>query len=410
MGVTATFDIAAIRAEFPILSRRVHDGRPLVYMDSAATTMKPRHVLDAMRSFDEQHYSNVHRGSHTLAAEATEMFEGARTQVAAMLGANADEIIFTKGTTESVNLVAATWGRQHVQTEDVILVSAMEHHANIVPWQMVAAETGASVRPIPVLEDGSLDDASARQMLTADIRILAVTHVSNVLGTVNNVARLCAMARERGIVTFVDGAQAVQHGNVNVRDIGCDFYAFSAHKLYGPTGVGVLYGRREMLASMPPYQGGGAMIDRVSFAGTTYAEPPMRFEAGTPHLEGAIGLAAAIEWFRSIDCDALRHHEAELLAHATEELSRIDGMRIIGTSPNKVGIISFVVDGVHASDIGMIADRMGVAMRVGHHCAQPLMDRFGVSSTVRMSFGVHTSHDDVQQSVHAVAKAVEMLR
>ena len=405
-----TFDIAAIRADFPILSRSVHDGRPLVYMDSAATTMKPRQVLDAIRSFDELHYSNVHRGAHVLAAEATEMFEGARTRVAAMLGASADEIIFTKGTTESVNLVAASWGRQHLQEGDVVLVTSMEHHANIVPWQMVAAERGASVKPIPVLDDGTLDVAVAQSMLTSDVRMLAFTHVSNVLGTVNDVRGLCAMARERGIATFVDGAQAVQHGNVDVAAIDCDFYAFSAHKLYGPTGIGVLYGRREVLASMPPYQGGGAMIDRVSFSGTTYAEPPMRFEAGTPHLEGAIGLGAAIEWFAGIDHEAMHNHEAALLAHATDELSRIDGLRILGTSPNKVGIVSFVVDGVHASDIGMITDRMGVAMRVGHHCAQPLMDRFGVTSTVRMSFGVHTSHDDVQHSVTAVVKAVEMLR
>ena len=408
--MTATLDIESIRAAFPILSRRVHDDRALIYLDSASTTMKPNAVLDAIRRFDERHYSNVHRGAHVLASEATERFERARTRVADFLGADSGEIVFTKGTTESINLVASTWGRSGVGQGDVILVSEMEHHANIVPWQMLAESVGAAVRPVPVLDDGTLDMDALDALMTPDVRMLAVTHVSNVLGTVNDVTTICALARRRGITTLVDGAQAVQHVHVDVRAIGCDFYVCSAHKLYGPTGMGVLFGRAELLAAMPPYQGGGAMIDRVSFAGTTYAEPPMRFEAGTPNLEGAVGLAAAIDWFTALDADALRCHDAALVKRATELLHAVPGIRIIGTAPDKVGIVSFVVDGVHAADIGMITDRMGVALRVGHHCAQPLMERYGVTSTARMSFGVHTTMHEIEAAVAAVHKAVEMLQ
>ena len=408
--MTATLDIESIRAAFPILSRRVHDDRALIYLDSASTTMKPNAVLDAIRRFDERHYSNVHRGAHVLASEATERFERARTRVADFLGADSGEIVFTKGTTESINLVASTWGRSGVGQGDVILVSEMEHHANIVPWQMLAESVGAAVRPVPVLDDGTLDMDALDTLMTPDVRLLAVTHVSNVLGTVNDVTTICALARRRGITTLVDGAQAVQHVHVDVRAIGCDFYVCSAHKLYGPTGMGVLFGRAELLAAMPPYQGGGAMIDRVSFAGTTYAEPPMRFEAGTPNLEGAVGFAAAIDWFTALDADALRSHDAALVERATELLYAVPGIRIIGTAPDKVGIVSFVVDGVHAADIGMITDRMGVALRVGHHCAQPLMERYGVTSTARMSFGVHTTMHEIEAAVAAVHKAVEMLQ
>lgn len=408
--MTATLDIESIRAAFPILARRVHDDRALIYLDSASTTMKPNAVLDAVRRFDERHYSNVHRGAHVLASEATELFERARTRVADFLGADSGEIVFTKGTTESINLVASTWGRSGVGQGDVILVSEMEHHANIVPWQMLAESVGAAVRPVPVLDDGTLDMDALDALMTPDVRMLAVTHVSNVLGTVNDVTTICALARRRGITTLVDGAQAVQHVHVDVRAIGCDFYACSAHKLYGPTGMGVLFGRAELLAAMPPYQGGGAMIDRVSFAGTTYAEPPMRFEAGTPNLEGAVGLAAAIDWFTALDADALRCHDAALVERATELLHAVPGIRIIGTAADKVGIVSFVVDGVHAADIGMITDRMGVALRVGHHCAQPLMERYGVTSTARMSFGVHTTMHEIEAAVAAVHKAVEMLQ
>lgn len=404
------FDIEAIRAAFPILQRTVHGGKPLVYMDSAATTMKPRAVLDAVRAFDEYSYSNAHRGAHALATEATALFEDARARVADFVGALPTEVVFTKGTTESINLVAASWGRQHVSAGDVILVSEMEHHANIVPWQMLAGDCGAQVRAVPICDDGSLDLDVLETMLTPEVRLLAVTHVSNVLGTVNDVRGICSMARARGIVTLVDGAQAVQHVDIDVRDIGCDFYVFSAHKLYGPTGIGVLVGRHDILDAMPPYQGGGAMIDRVSFAGTTFAEPPMRFEAGTPHLEGAVGLAAAIAWFTAIDGASARRFETSLLEQATDMLASIPGLRVLGTTPSKVGIVSFVVDGVHASDIGMLADQMGVALRVGHHCAQPLMDRYGVPSTARMSFGVYTTTNDVVTACIAVRKAVEMLQ
>jgi len=408
--VTATLDSTFIRAAFPILSRRVHDDRALIYLDSASTTMKPTPVLDAIRRFDEYHYSNVHRGAHVLASEATEMFEHARMRVAGFLGADSNEIIFTKGTTESINLVASAWGHSGICPGDVILVTEMEHHANIVPWQMLAASVGADVRPVPVLNDGTLDMDALSSMMTPDVRMLAITQVSNVLGTVNDVSAICALARRNGIITLVDGAQAIQHLPIDVRSIGCDFYVFSAHKLYGPTGIGVLFGREELLAVMPPYQGGGAMIDRVSFEGTTYAKPPMRFEAGTPNLEGAVGLAAAIDWFASFNAGALQDHDAALVERATELLLAVPGLRIIGTAPYKVGIVSFVVDNVHAADIGMITDRVGVALRVGHHCAQPLMERFGVTSTVRMSFGVHTTMDEVETAVAAVQKAVEMLR
>jgi cysteine desulfurase/selenocysteine lyase len=275
---------------------------------------------------------------------------------------------------------------------------------------MLAAERGASVVPVPVCDDGSLDMQALDALMTSNVRLLAITHVSNVLGTVNDVHAICSMARERGIVTVVDGAQAIQHVNVDVRAVGCDFYVFSAHKLYGPTGIGVLIGRQDILATMPPYQGGGAMIDRVSFQGTTYADAPMRFEAGTPHLEGAIGLAAAIDWFTAIDADAAQQHEKTLLEHAMQALASVPGLRVLGTTPTKIGIVSFVVDGVHASDIGMLTDRMGVALRVGHHCAQPLMDRLGVTSSVRMSFGVHTTVADVDAACAAIHKSVEMLR
>lgn len=408
--MTTTFDIAAVRADFDILGRLVHDGRPLVYLDAAASTQKPRQVLDAIRDFDERHYSNVHRGAHALASEATVLFEQARERVATFLHADVHEIIFTKGTTESVNLVASAWGRQELRSGDVILVTEMEHHANMVPWQMVAAERGAVVRAVPVLDDGSIDRTTLDAQLAERPRLLAITHASNVLGTINDVTDICRIARAHDVRTFVDGAQAVQHLDVDVKAIGCDFYAFSAHKLYGPTGMGVLYGRADVLDAMPPYQGGGSMIDRVSFAGTTFNAVPMRFEAGTPNMEGAIGLAAAIDWFTSVDAEARIDHEAALLDHATEDMSRIDGLRIIGTSPHKVGIVSFVVDGVHPSDLGMIVDRMGIAIRVGHHCAQPLMARFGVSSTARASFCVHTTHEEIDHLVSGIRKAVEMLR
>lgn len=408
--MTSTFDIAAVRADFDILARLVHDGRPLVYLDAAASTQKPRQVLDAIREFDERHYSNVHRGAHALASEATAMFERSRERVAELLHARADEIIFTKGTTESVNLVAASWGRTFLQAGDVILVTEMEHHANIVPWQMIAAERGAEVRPVPITDEGTIDHDVLASMLDDRVRLLAVTHASNVLGTINDVASICAMARRRGIVTFVDGAQAVQHLDVDVTAIGCDFYAFSAHKLYGPTGIGVLYGRRAVLETMPPYQGGGSMIDRVSFAGTTYADVPMRFEAGTPNMEGVVGLAAAIDWFASIDAEARRMHEDDLLRHATEALLRIDGLRIIGTASAKVGIVSFVIDGTHPADVGILLDRMGIAIRVGHHCAQPLMQRYGVSATARASFCVHTTLEEIDHLAAGLTKAAEMLR
>lgn len=420
-----TFDVARIRAQFPLLKRTVYDNRPLVYLDNAATTQKPQSVIDAIVDYYSRHNSNVHRSAHALSSEATELFENGRNTIAKFLNAERpEEIVFTRGTTESINLVAQTWGRMHVHAGDVVLLTEMEHHANIVPWQMLCESVGATIRFIPVDAQGTLD---LNSLYAIDrtigvnygnniiegierIKVLAITHVSNTLGTINDVKELCTWARSRGIVTVVDGAQAVAHLHVDVQDLGCDFYAFSGHKLYGPTGIGVLYGRYALLDAMPPYQGGGAMISTVSFEKTTYNDVPVRFEAGTPHIEGVVALAAAVRWIDALDRNALADYENTLLAQAMHGLVSIDGLRVIGIAPDKIGIVSFVVDGVHAADIGSLIDRQGVAIRVGHHCNMPLMQCYGLTSTARASFAAYTTEADVDQLVASTEKAVRMLR
>ncbi|MDZ4745624.1 MAG: cysteine desulfurase [bacterium] len=405
----APFDVATVRAQFPLLRRTVYDNRPLVYLDSAATSQKPQCVIDAIVDYYTQHNSNVHRSAHALSTEATVMFEDGRRTVASFLNASRpEEIIFTRGTTEAINLIAQTWGHMHVRTGDVVLLTEMEHHANIVPWQMLCERVGASIRTIPVDERGVLSIDAINEI--QNVKVLALTHVSNTLGTINDVKSLCSWARSRGIVTVVDGAQAISHIKADVQDIGCDFYAFSGHKLYGPTGIGVLYGRYALLDAMPPYQGGGSMISTVSFEQTTYNDVPVRFEAGTPNIEGVVALAAAIRWFSSFDLGALAEHEQMLLARTSDGLSTIDGLRVIGTAPHKIGIVSFVVEGVHAADIGALVDRQGVAIRVGHHCNMPLMQCYGLTSTARASFAMYTSEHDVDQLLMATNKAVRMLR
>ncbi len=407
----ASLDIHAIREQFPILSRTVHGGKPLVYLDTAATSQKPRVVIDAIDGYYAMHNSNVHRGAHTISAEATTMWERTRQTVQQFLNATReDEVIFTRGTTESINLVASSWGDQNVAAGDEILITGMEHHANIVPWQMLCQRKGATLKHIPVLPDGSLDMEAVPGLLTDRVKMFSMTHVSNTLGTVNDVHALCAMARERGITTMVDGAQSVLHLKIDVQEIGCDFFAFSAHKLYGPTGIGCLWGRYEILDAMPPYQGGGAMIKHVTYAGTEYEQVPIRFEAGTPHIAGAAGLEAAINWFGLLDLEALDEHERALVERATAGLQQIDGMRIIGTTPHKVGIVSFVISGLHGTDIGMLLDEQGIAIRTGHHCTMPLLESFGVGSTCRASFGVYTTMDEIDEFLVAVNKAVRMLR
>ena len=400
--------LAAVRGQFPILAQTVR-GRPLVYLDNAATTQKPLAVLDAMRVFASRDYANVHRGVHLLSQRATDAFEAARAKLAAFVHAcDTGEIVFVRGATEAINLVAQSFVRPRLQPGDEVLVTAMEHHADIVPWQMVCEAASAKLRVLPMADDGALALDALPALLTARTRMLAVTHVSNVLGTVNDVARIARLAHARGVPVLVDGAQAVAHLPVDVQALDCDFYAFSGHKLYGPTGVGVLWGRAEHLAAMPPYQGGGDMIRSVSFERTTYADPPTRFEAGTPHITGAVGLAAAIDFVQGLGWDAIAQHERTLLERAQSALSRIPGLRIYGTVPDKIGVISFNIDGLHAHDLGTIADAEGVAIRAGHHCAMPLMKRYGVAAMARSSLGVYNKEDDIDALVRAVRKAQVM--
>lgn len=398
------FDPARVRASVPILSRRVH-GKPLVYLDNAATTQKPAAVLEALDAFYRTRNANVHRGVHRLSQEATAAHDAARETVRRFLGAaDAREIVFTRGTTEAVNLVAQAWGRANLRAGDEVLVTTMEHHSNIVPWQLVAAERGASVRAAPVLDDGSLDVEGLGALLSPRTRLVALAHASNALGTVNPVAEVARRAHDAGALVLVDGAQAVAHGPVDVRALGADFYAFSGHKVFGPTGIGALYGRLDLLAAMPPWQGGGDMIRTVSFAGSTWAEPPARFEAGTPDIAGAVGLAAAIDWLATFPADEVAAHEADLLAYGTRRLSEVEGLTLVGTAPRKVPVLSFVLDGVHPHDVGTLLDLEGVAVRTGHHCAQPLMDRFGVPATTRASLALYNLRDDLDALVAALGK------
>lgn len=409
-AVRAGWDVAAVRRDFPILESRIH-GHPLAYLDNAASAQKPRQVIEAMARFDAESYSNVHRGVHTLSQRATDAFEAAREKVRTFLNARqAREIIFVRGTTEAINLVAHGFGRSRVQFGDEILVSAMEHHANIVPWQMLCQERGATLRVLPMNERGELLADELDRLITSRTRILALVHVSNALGTINPVRELTAIARRRGVAVLLDGAQAVPHVPVDVQDLDCDFYAFSGHKLYGPTGIGALYGRAEVLQRMAPYQGGGEMIAAVTFEKSFFKDIPHKYEAGTPNITGAVGLGAAIDYLDSLDLEEAAAYEHDLLQYAQAKIGAVDGVRLIGTATRKTGVVSFVVDGIHAHDIGTILDRFGVAVRVGHHCAQPVMQFFRVPATARASFSFYNTRSEVDALVDALHEAIEVFR
>lgn len=396
------FDVEAVRSEFPILQRQVN-GKPLIYLDSAASAQKPRAVIAAMSEAMEGSYANVHRGLHTLANETTEAFEQARVSVARFIGAETDEVVFTKGATEAINLVAAGLGAR-LQAGDEILLTQMEHHANIVPWHFLRERLGVVLRFAPVTELGLLDMDALAQMIGPRTRIVAFSHMSNVLGTINPAAEINAMARAVGALTLVDGCQAIAHQRVDVKALDADFYVFSGHKLYGPTGIGVLYGKREQLADLPPYQGGGEMIAQVSEESVTYADPPHRFEAGTPAILEVIGLGAAIEWLNGLDRTAIAAHEAGLYARVIDRLSGANWLRVIGEAPGKGAILSFNMEGAHAHDVAQILDRYGIAVRAGAHCAEPLMRRFGLTSSARASFGLYNTEAEADAFADALFK------
>jgi cysteine desulfurase/selenocysteine lyase len=400
------FDVETVRKDFPILQGHVW-CKPLVYLDNAATSHKPRAVLDAIERFYKEHNSNIHRGVHWLSAAATKDYEGARDKVRDWIrAAGREEIVFTRGTTESINLVARSFLRPRLKPGDEVLVTEMEHHSNIVPWQLVCEEAGAKLSVVPIDDRGQL--LFDEKLLTPRTRLFAFVHVSNALGTVNPAKDLVRSARARGIPTLVDGAQAAPHMRIDVRDLGCDFYAFSGHKVFGPTGIGVLYGRRELLDAMPPYQGGGEMIKRVTFQKTTWNDVPYKFEAGTPDIAGAVGLGAALDYLGALDWEAVHAHETALLARATDALSTIKGLRIIGTAKSKASLVTFDLEGVHPHDVGQILDQEGVAVRTGHHCAQPVMDRFGVPATTRASFAFYNTLAEIDVLVAALNKVREL--
>jgi cysteine desulfurase/selenocysteine lyase len=397
-------EAARLRGDFPILDQQVH-GRPLVYLDNAATTQKPRAVIDAISRYYERDNANVHRGVHALSERATRAFEGARATVARFLSADAREVIFVRGATEAVNLVAQTFGRQRVGPGDEVVVTTLEHHSNIVPWQLLCQERGARVVPAPIDDAGDLDLAVLDRLLGPRVKLLAVTQVSNALGTVTPLAEVIALARSRGIPVLVDGAQGAPHLGVDVGALGADFYVMSGHKVYGPTGIGVLWGRREHLEAMPPWQGGGDMIRSVTFEGTTFNELPHKFEAGTPHIAGAIGLAAALDYLTALGLPAIAAHEASLLALAVEGLSALPDVRLVGRPRRRAGVLSFLLGDIHPHDLATIVDRQGVAIRAGHHCAQPLMKRLGVPATSRASFALYNTPADVEALLGALHEA-----
>ncbi len=404
---TAAFDVEKIRADFPILKQTVY-GKPLVYLDNGASAQKPRQVIDTMNDLFENYYSNVHRGVHWTSQRSTEAYEVAREKIAAFLNASSDkEIIYTRGATEAINLVAATWGRQNLGPGDEVIISHMEHHSNIVPWQILKDEKGFTLKVVPIDDDGNFLLDEYEKLLTNKTKLVAVTHVSNALGSVVPVKDIIRLAHAKDALVLLDGCQAVPHMAIDVQALDADFYVFSGHKLYGPTGIGVLWGREDLLNAMPPYQGGGDLISSVTFEKTTFMKTPHRFEAGTPAIAEAIGLGAAIDYVSAIGHDNISAHEQGILQYATERLSAIDGLRIIGQAKEKASIISFNVDGVHAHDLGTLVDRAGVAIRVGHHCAQPVMERFGIAATARASFGLYNTRDEVDVLVNAVEKGKE---
>ena len=399
-----TIDVAG---QFPILAQEVY-GKRLVYLDNAATTQKPESVIEAQANYYREFNANVRRGVHALSYRATEAYEGTRAKVAKYIGADSGEIIFTRGATESINLVAATLGQEILREDDEILLTTLEHHANIVPWQMVARRTGAKVVAAPLTEEGDVDIELFSSLLSERTKIVSVTHISNAIGTVNPVKKMTSMAKEHGAFVLVDGAQAVHHQKVDVKDIGCDFYAFSGHKMYGPTGIGVLYGKAEVLESMPPYQGGGDMIANVTFEKTLFAQPPQRFEAGTPNISGAIGLSAAIDFIDSLGIENIIEHEAELTKLAEATLRSTSGVAVIGSPKKRVGCISFTVRNAHPHDVGTVLDREGIAVRAGHHCAQPLMRALDLPATVRVSFAVYNTKEDIEVLGKALGRVEEL--
>lgn len=403
------FNHSAIRNDFPILSRKVNN-KPLIYLDSAATAQKPQVVIDAVDNYYKFQNANIHRGVHTLSQEITIAYEEARATVKKHLNADhAHEIIFTKGTTDSINLVAYSFGKKYVNEGDEILISSMEHHSNILPWQQLCEDKGAKLKVIPINNEGEIDLKEFKILLSPKTKIVAITHVSNTLGTINPIKELITLAHQQNIAVLVDGAQAVPHLLVDVVDLDADFYCFSAHKLFGPTGVGVLYGKQKWLDEMPPYQTGGGVIKTVTFEKTTFADLPLKFEAGTPHISGAIGLAAAINYVNTLGLNNISEYENELQVYATKRLSEIDGLRIIGTAANKAAVISFVVDGTHPFDIGVILDKQGIAVRTGHHCTQPLWNIYGLQGTVRVSFAFYNTIEEIDSFTVALKKAIKML-
>jgi len=402
------FDVDAARRQFPILTRMVH-GKPLAYLDNGASAQRAQCVIDAVDDYERRHHANIHRGVHTLSQEATSLYESARDRVARFINARSrSEIIFVRGTTEAINLVAQSYARPILRPGDEVLITHLEHHANIVPWQMVCEQTGATLIVAPMDDHGEVHLDAVVSLMNARTKILACAHVSNALGTILPVRRIVAAAKARGITTLIDGAQAISHMSVDVQELGCDFYAFSGHKMYGPTGVGVLYGREQLLDRMPPWQGGGEMILSVTFAKTTYNALPNKFEAGTPNISGGIGLGAAVDFLSGMDLDAAHAHEEALLRHATATLGKIQGLRIVGTAPEKASLVSFVVAGVHPHDLGTILDEDGIAVRTGHHCAMPVMDFFKLPATARASFAFYNTFDEIDRLAVGIERARKM--
>lgn len=407
---TLAYDIHAIRSAFPILERKVH-GKPLVYFDNAATSQKPNMVIDAMVHYYSHYNANIHRGLHTLADEATLAFEASRATVQTFIQARYhEEVIFTKGTTESINLVAHSWGNDFLNKGDEIIISSLEHHANIVPWQMVAEKKEAVIKVIPIDEDGKLDMAAFKNMLSSKTKMISIVHASNALGVINPIEEIIALAHQYGALVMVDGAQSAVHLEIDVQKMDCDFFAFSGHKIYGPTGIGILYGKRHLLDSMPPYQGGGEMIKEVSFEKTTYNELPFKFEAGTPNITDAIVLKSAIEFINQIGKTNIKQHEDELLTYATAKLKTIAGLHVKGDIHPKVSVISFTIDDIHPQDLAILLDHQGIAVRTGHHCAQPLMQRLGIVGTTRVSFAAYNTKDEVDVLIEALNKSIKMLK
>ena len=401
-------DVESVRKDFPALHQKVN-GRPLVYLDSGASSQKPEQVIDAVQAYERRDHANVHRGVHTLSQRATDAFEGAREKVRSFVNARSvREIVFTRGTTEAINLVAQSYGRSRLASSDEVLVTEMEHHANIVPWQLLCGQTGATLKVVPFDDNGELIMARFKELLSSQTRIVALTHVSNTLGTVNPVHQIIRMAHEAGAVVLIDGAQAVPHSAIDLMALDCDFYAFSGHKLSGPTGIGVLYGREALLDAMPPWQGGGDMIKSVRFSGSTYNDLPYKFEAGTPHISGAIGLGEAVDYVSKLGMDRIAAHVHKLLDYATAQTERVSGMRVFGNAPGKAGILSFELQGIHAHDLGTILDHEGVAIRTGHHCAMPVMEHYAVPATARATFALYNTRAEIDSLFAAIDKAREI--